>query len=74
MSLKNFHLLFVGLSILLSAGCAVLALNELVLTGDPQYATALGVALLATITLTLYEVRVIRKFRLMGLTHQEGRL
>jgi hypothetical protein len=73
MSLKNFHLLFVGLSILLSAGCAVLALNELVLTGNAQYASGLAVALLATFTLTLYEVRVIRKFRLMGLSHRGGR-
>jgi len=63
MSLKLFHLIFIGLSILLSAGCALWAsLNYRVEAHLPDLILAVCSGLTA-VALVFYEIWFLRKTR-----------
>ena len=66
MSLKSFHLLFIGASILLSIGCLYAAARTFI--GEPSGGHLGPVVLAAAILagLAAYGIRANRRFRSMG--------
>ena len=65
MNLRNFHLLFVGLSVVLTAFFAAWAAGQYQLEHDPGYAVAGGVSLAAGAGLAVYGAAFQRKTRRM---------
>jgi hypothetical protein len=63
MSLKTFHFVFIGASILLSLGFAVWALEEFASDGSAVSALFAALGLLAGAALVRYGVGVARKLR-----------
>jgi hypothetical protein len=65
MNLRNFHLLFVGLSVVLTAFFAAWAAGQYRLEQDPGYAVAGAVSLAAGAGLAVYGAAFQRKTRRM---------
>jgi hypothetical protein len=65
MNLRNFHLLFVGLSVVLTAFFAAWAAGQYRLEHDPGYAIAGAVSLAAGAGLAVYGAAFQRKTRRM---------
>lgn len=65
MNLRNFHLLFVGLSVVLTAFFAAWAAGQYQLERDPGYAVTGAVSLAAGAGLAVYGAAFQRKTRRM---------
>jgi ABC-type Mn2+/Zn2+ transport system permease subunit len=65
MNLRNFHLLFVGLSVVLTAFFAAWAAGQYRLEHDVSYAVAAAVSLAAGAGLAVYAAAFQRKTRRM---------
>ena len=63
MSLKAFHIVFIGLATLLSLGFAAWEIDRYLATGDILQLGGALLAVLAGVALIIYGVRFLRKLR-----------
>ncbi len=63
MSLRAFHVLFITLSIVLALCCGGIALRDFIETGSVQNLLLSILALLAALSLVVYESYFLRKTR-----------
>ena len=64
MGLRSFHLFFITLSILMAIGFGVWALREYSAQGGGVYLVWAALAALGAVALAVYEVKVVKKFKL----------
>lgn len=67
MSLKNFHLLFIAVAVLLALVCAILAFGRVTGDATPASAAALLASVAAAVLLVRYEAGFMRRCRERGI-------
>ncbi len=63
MSLKAFHIVFIGISSLLALGCAAWEFNNFIVTNDNMHLLLGVLALASAVGLVVYGVRFMRKLK-----------